>query len=95
MAKSISIALFLFSSCICFSQNSEIQVKDITSTTSTSKSGLEATPKAQLKEEIIGRPAFVDLGTPILEPNSPSKGNGNDNSDQKKSINGKNVTKPQ
>ena len=90
MKKSFSIALIIFSTSVCFSQNSEIHVNDISATTSTSKSGLEVTPKAPPKEEVVGIPAMISLGTPTVEPFSSS----NDNPDQKKYINGKNATKP-
>ena len=90
MKKSFSIALIIFSTSVCLSQNSEINVKDISSTTSTSKSGLEVTAKSSPKEEATGRTPMINLGTPTIEPYSPS----NENSDQKKSINGKNEAKP-
>ncbi len=88
MKKSIFIALILFSASFCFSQNSEVQAKDIISTTSASKSET-VTPIPRLKEEVIGRPPMPDLGTPSLVPYNPSPSPTDDNTDKRTSRNKK------
>ena len=89
MEKSIFIALILFSTSFCFSQNSEIQVENITSTTSTSKS-VTVTPKSRLTEEVTGtRPKEPNLDSLPMMPYMPSNGDMD-----KKTSTDKNTSKP-
>jgi len=89
MIRFTCIALMLFSASVCFSQNSEIKVKDA-STNSASKSGLGQDTKVPSREETIGTTPFLSLGTPSLEINGTS----NENPERKHSTNGKNEKKP-
>lgn len=92
MKKSIFLAIILSSTSVCFSQNSETPVKDVTSTNSTSKNVL-VTPKPGMKEEGVGIPPKVDLGTPVVETYNPPQSPSDDNKEKKTSGN-KNATKP-
>lgn len=89
--RHVAIGLILFCSSTGFSQNSEIYVKDVNSTVSTSKSGLDTHPKVILKDEFIGtRPITPSLEAPEMIPYVPS----NENTDKKASDNSKNTSKP-
>ena len=89
MIKSTLITFILFCSTICFSQNSNKENKN---SSTTIISGSEEKVKPSFKNEAIGTTPMINLGTPIVETFSPPPPV--NNSDQKKSINSKNATKP-
>lgn len=77
MLRGISISVILFSSAICFGQNSQTQVKDVPSTVSTSKDGMGTHPKITPQEEYVGtKPNAIhpdSLKIMMYDPSSEKK----------------------
>jgi hypothetical protein len=92
LVKATSIALILFSTTICFSQNSTTPVTNVTSTAS-SKIGPGQDVKAPLHEESIGTTPKSPSSDPLQ--NMPySLSPSNKNQDKKTSSADKNTSKP-